>query len=272
MANPLVSIVIPYFNFGDFIEDALISCLRQTYKPVQIIVINDGSTEKKSKEVFQAMKRKYQKNIFFVSQKNRGIASTRNRGISLAKGTLICCLDGDDKLHPQYLEKTVPLFKPDKKIGIVTTWQQCFGQDNLLMKTSRYDVPKLLSHDCLTEASVFQKKLWQQVGGYADGIDSYEDWDFWIRIISLGYRWEVVEEPLLFYRIRNNSIYRTHYKDHAYLARKIVQRNKTLYKKHISEVIGYLHEYHDMFTNTKGWRLLERFRYLKRVFRLDKYA
>lgn len=237
--NENVSIIVPYYNLGKYLEEAIISCLDQTYRNIEIIVINDGSTEEYSTAIFEELKNKY-KDVKFISQKNQGLVATRNNGIKIAKGKYICCLDADDKIEPTYIEKIVSNFNENDSTGFVTTYAQFFGDQDTVWKTSSNEPLRLLTENIIHVSSVFKKSIWEEVNGYSDYMDTgYEDWEFWIKIVSKGYGWSLIAEPLFLHRIRENSMISTSDKARPDLLKKIVINNKNLFIKNIQDLVLY---------------------------------
>ncbi len=232
----MVSIIIPCYNLGKYLEDAIESVLQQTYQDFEIIVVNDGSDDPYTLQLLD--KRKWPKTKIFHTR-NMGASYARNYGIEKAQGEFICCLDADDKLHPTYLEKTRSHFLNDTKgeIGIVTTWVQEFGLSCGIWKTRNYDPVSLLYQNELHVASLFRRQCWVDCGGYSENVDGYEDWDFWIKIIACSWKWDVCEEILFFYRKRLNSKLLASQGRRAELYELIISNNRVFFEQHFSELL-----------------------------------
>lgn len=233
-----VSIVIPCFNLGMYLRDAIESVLNQTFTDWELIVVDDGSTDEQTKEILSRLS--YPKTILYQT-KNKGLPKARNLGVSHAKGQYIACLDADDKYHPEFLEKTVKLLDDDKSglTGMVTTWIQTFGNRDEIWKTSVYDPILLSTKNLLHVASLFRRVCWEKVGGYTESLTGYQDWDFWIKIVAAGYRWECIEEALFHYQVRDKSMIFFSNQKREQLFQAIVHNNKNFYKKHLEEVITH---------------------------------
>jgi len=239
---PIVSIIIPFYNLGEYLEEAIKSCLNQTYKNIEIIVVNDGSTDEKSIEILLNLKIKYKNKVKFIDQKNQGVSKARNNGIKISKGEYICCLDADDKLGSKYIELTANRLAKTKELGFVTTWVQEFGLRNNIWKTCGYRPDKLLTDNCVHEASLFKKIAWEKTNGYKEGLDGHEDWEFWINIYSKGFKWEVIKKVLFNYRIRENSMLTKSRKKRINLINKIVKYHSKLYKNSLNSIVPNLHK------------------------------
>src|SRR5437773_10179320 len=112
--NSNVSVVIPCFNHGPFVEQAIESGLAQTYRDYQIIVVDDGSTHEETKEHLAAIKAPHTRVI--RSDDNRGLSAARNLGIRHTSGAYICALDADDWLEPTWFEHGVRLLEHDREL------------------------------------------------------------------------------------------------------------------------------------------------------------
>jgi len=113
---PQVSVIIPCYNHGRYLDDAIASVLVQTYQNLEILVIDDGSTEPETIEVLQNYQ---QPKTRIIRTENQGVAAARNLGIAQAQGTYILPLDADDKIADSYLEKAVTLLESNQQLGIV---------------------------------------------------------------------------------------------------------------------------------------------------------
>ena len=120
---PLKSVIIPLYNKEQFIEATLLSVLNQTFSDYEIIIINDGSTDKSVRNATKALKG--YNNYSLITQDNKGLSATRNIGISRAKGDIIALLDADDLWDRKYLEEIKELYLKYpgyKALKLATTW------------------------------------------------------------------------------------------------------------------------------------------------------
>jgi len=231
-----VSVIIPCYNLGEFIEEAVESVLNQTYSDFEIIIINDGSTDEYTNKLLKVAK--WPKTKIYTTA-NQGLPATRNYGIERASGEYICCLDADDKYYHQFIEKTVAIFENDtiKEYGIVSTWVEVFGENEFTWEISDYDPILLFEGNPLHVASLFRKKIWEMVGGYKTNLAGYQDWDFWINIISNNYKWFVVKEKLFFYRDRKDSMVKYSDQNKKALIEQVVENNIAFFKKHVKDIM-----------------------------------
>lgn len=201
--NGTVSVVIPCYNYGHYLKETIESVLAQTYNDIEIIVVDDGSTDNTA-EVVNSFP-----SVRYIKQQNRGLSAARNKGIGEAKGQFIQPLDADDKLAPSSIARCVELMDG---ADIVSPGQKEFGDANEFYRRTgvRMLLEDFLGGNQIHCASMFRRKGWEQVGGYDERMtDGFEDWDFWIRLVAAGYgRIRVIDEPLFFYRVHRDSMLR----------------------------------------------------------------
>jgi glycosyltransferase involved in cell wall biosynthesis len=133
--SPLVSIIIPCYNHEKFIEETILSVLQSTYRPIEIIVVNDGSTDQ-SELVIKRIADCY-KNIQYIGQENAGPSAARNRGIEKASGTYILPLDADDLISDNYIEKAVDVLEKQPHVKLVYCRAVFFGRKKRRMEVAR---------------------------------------------------------------------------------------------------------------------------------------
>ena len=200
--RPLISVVIPCFNYGDFVAEAVDSVLAQTFDDVEIIVVEGGSTCQRSRETVAALKRP--RTRVYLRETPHPVGDNRNFGIEHARGKYICCLDADDKLQPTYLEKAAFLLE-NHGYDVVSTAIHRFGDcSDTIGVLQAPELSNMLHANHIPTCAVFRRSRWEEAGGYRDtdkGEDYlYEDWDFWVRVCALGARVYNIQEPLFLYR------------------------------------------------------------------------
>jgi len=209
MTNKLVSVVIPTYNRAGLIIDALNSVYRQSYRPLEVIVVDDGSTDTTEKVVRSWIGGYSEPGEFvahLVQQQNLGGNAARNRGIQESTGELIAFLDSDDVWHPDKLQKQVPLFD-DLEVGGVYCGIRAVNIDSGQESTQERLYPtgwlldQLLIRDVTAPTSTYvvRREVFEQVGAFDLELKARQDWDMWIRIAS-RYKIQAVPEPLVQYR------------------------------------------------------------------------
>jgi hypothetical protein len=195
----LVSVVIPCFNYGHFVKDAVSSALRQTISSLEVIVVDDGSRDSETVRVLENLKTLPR--VRLIRQSNAGLPSARNAGIALARGEYICCLDADDTLEPSYVELCIAALELDRSSGFAYSWVQLFGDETGVWRTREFDISEALYDNYTSVSAVFRRDDWLAVGGYRPDMRSgYEDWEFWLRVAALGRRGRLIRSPLFNHR------------------------------------------------------------------------
>ena len=202
--SPLVSVVVPCYNHGRVVGEAVNSILTQTWQDAEILIVDDGSDQPET--VRRLDRLQHPRTVVIRHERNRGLPAARNTGLRQARGRYVCCLDADDKLHPTYLEKALSLMESNLGIGFVYAWTQVFGEESRTWYTPQFDPEGLLDHNQLNPPAVFRRAAWEEVGGFREAMrDGYEDWEFWIRLAYHGYRGFRMPEKLIFVRREGES-------------------------------------------------------------------
>ena len=203
--NPLVSIIITSYNYGRYLADAIESSLNQTYSNIEIIIVDDGSTDN-TKKIAEQFPVKY------VFEKNQGVAVAKNYGINLSKGEFFICLDGDDKLSPKYVEKTINQILKRSSTGFVytgsTVWDENSSLENIWMPKRLLSKYSLFVgwHGAIGPIMVRRKAFESLDHGFDPAFPAHEDMDVCFRILSKSWKSDVVYEPIHWYRIHSNSL------------------------------------------------------------------
>ncbi|WP_422135770.1 glycosyltransferase family 2 protein [Endozoicomonas sp. ALD040] len=238
----LISVIIPAFNSELYIEDCLISIINQTYNNIEIIVINDGSTDKTKDIILKIQDR--EKRIKYLEQENFGVSQARNRGLSVASGSYIALIDSDDICYPFRLEDQINYMKSNN-IDVCGSWIKEFNtkknkiksypeKDNSL-KFNYFFFGKTIPCSTVMMSAESIKNL-----QFDSSIDFAEDYDFLMRTITesrcqLG----IIKKPLVKYRIHSNQF-----------SKKLVEKNKSALTSSIkrnSENFGYSFKEKEIF-------------------------
>lgn len=202
--SPRVSVVIPCFNHGKFLDAAVSSVLDQTFDDFEIIVVNDGSTDPMTAALLKTYERPKTR---IVHTDNQGLAAARNNGVRAASGSYILPLDADDRIGPTYLERAVAVMDADPEIGIVYCEAEYFGEKSGPWELPPFDMNRMLVHNLIFCSGFFRKTDWEIVGGYKTNmIHGWEDWDFWLSLLEIGRGVHCIPEALFFYRVAEGSM------------------------------------------------------------------
>lgn len=204
---PKVSVIIPCYNQGQFLDEAVQSVLNQQYADFEIIIVNDGSTDVQTIQKCEAYKHP---KIKLLTTTNNGLAAARNNGIKRAGGTYILPLDADDKIGSDYLIEAVSVLEKNPEIGIVYCKAQLFGAVETEWQLPEYSIREILKNNVIFCSALFKREDWEQVGGYDPGmIYGWEDYDFWLSLIEKNRK--VFQLPAIhfYYRIAPDSMVRS---------------------------------------------------------------
>jgi glycosyltransferase involved in cell wall biosynthesis len=201
----MISVVIPCYNLARFLPGAFGSVAQQTRRDIEIVVVDDGSTDNTAAVAGRLMADFPRLLARLIRQANGGTAAARNAGIAEAKGNLICCLDADDQMDPGYLAACARALD-DPTVSIAYGACELFGEHGGRFDPPTYDFAGLLRSNFIGSAAVFRRQAWEDSGGYRDGW--YEDWDFWIGCGRAGHFGVPVPSALWYYRVRDGSRYR----------------------------------------------------------------
>ena len=206
---PLVSICVAHYNLGRYLPETLASLAGQTYANLEVLVVDDGSTDPASRAVFQEMQVRYPQ-FRFVSQTNAGIGATRNRGLREARGTYYLPMDADNIACPHMVERFVQAIHPRPRLGAATCYFLAFrDSDEIARNDFAYACrptggPHVLAsmRNVYGDATaIYRLSAFRSVGGYETDRDtSYEDWEAFVKLINGGWQLDVVPEPIFYYR------------------------------------------------------------------------
>jgi glycosyltransferase involved in cell wall biosynthesis len=200
---PLVTCIIPSYNYARYLGAAIDSVLAQTHRDIEVIVVDDGSTDE-SCDILRG----YRDRIRWMSQSNQGVSAARNAGIRESRGEFIGFLDSDDAWHPTKIERQLSLTR-DREVGLVHCWVREVDGEGKPLRIVRGGMRGwlLVDHALLRptvhgggSGALLRRECLDELGGFNVHLSMSADWDLWRRVMG-KYRVELVEEPLLDYRV-----------------------------------------------------------------------
>ena len=204
---PKVSVIIPCFNQGLYLDEAVDSVLAQTFQDFEILVVDDGSTDGETVKILQDYARPKTR---VIHTDNQGLSAARNNGIHEAQGAYILPLDADDKIGDGYLEDAVRILDRYPDIGIVYCEASYFGVKGGRWDLPEYSLDKILNHNVIFCTALFRRADWGAVGGYnVNMVYGWEDWDFWLSLIQRGRKVYRIPKIHFYYRLREASMVHT---------------------------------------------------------------
>lgn len=208
------SIVIATFNGEKYILDCLKSIVNQTEKDFEVIIVNDGSTDKTA----EIIKRYIQKDMRFklINKTNQGMGKSLNFAITLAKSNIIFRIDDDDIMEPKRLERQLEFLNKNRDVYFSSSFYKLINSSNKIIGRKKSElisfenIKKKINKDIVFgifhPGAVFYKEIFMDVGGYRPYFWPCEDIDLWSRFIEYGYKFKVQDEYLMRYRIHEKSI------------------------------------------------------------------
>lgn len=262
--NDKVSIIMPCYNDGKYIREAIQSVKGQTYKNIEIIVIDDGSDDEDTRNILENL----DDEITLLHTEHLRPAGARNYGIRKATGKYILPLDSDDKIDSSYIEKAVKVLESNKSIGVVYCQADLFGE-----RCGRWDLPdysfdKMLLDNVVFVTALFYKEDWEKVGGFSTKMSAgMEDYDFWLAIMALGKEIYQIPEILFSYRIKPTSRTTNFQSDYIQMQatyRQIYDNHKEFYEQ-------YSERYAKILRDALIEQVALRMKYERAFHKVEKY-
>jgi len=201
--NNTVSVIIPAYNAARFIAETVESVMHSTYAFIEVIIVNDGSTDSTDQEL-SIIKQKYPE-IKIFDQKNKGVAEARNLAIGQASGKYILPLDADDLITPDYIQKAFDIISADEEVKVVYSQAEFIGDKTGLWKLPPFRRELLARKNLIFVSGLYRKSDYEETGGYCPEIKGPEDWDFWISMLKYGGKVIRIPEVCFYYRIHPGS-------------------------------------------------------------------
>jgi len=236
VAAPRVSVVVPCYNLGPYLAEAVDSALGQTFTDLEIVVVDDGSTDPETRAILDTFSRPKTR---VLRSENRGLPGAKNFGIGHTTGELLCMLDADDVLEPHMLERSVAALDAAPSIAFASHWLRTFGDEQWDWTPSSCDFPALLDMNTVNGSALVRRSAVESIGGFDETfLDGCEDWDFWITMVEQGHPGTIIPEFLFRYRRRTGSMSRVMMEDkHPSLYRRLASKHAASYRAHLDALL-----------------------------------
>jgi GT2 family glycosyltransferase len=186
--RPLVSVVVPVRDQGGFLGEAIESARESGYRPLEIVVVDDGSTDADTIRTIDALD-----GVTVVRQVHRGLPAARNAGIGRCGGTYVLPLDADDRVSPGFIERAVMALEAEPSLSHVTGYVHNFGMFDSVFAPLGHVPDLCLVMDTYARATaLFRREVFSRVGGYDESLPATEDWDLYIRLHEAGCQSDVL--------------------------------------------------------------------------------
>jgi glycosyltransferase involved in cell wall biosynthesis len=223
--QPIVSVIIPIYNYGSQFERAINSVFESTYKNIQIVIVDDGSSDIYVKNKLNSIVEN--PSIRLIKQSNSGPSSARNNGIKNCDGEFILPLDADDSIHPDYIQSCVNILKNNKNISPVYCDTLHIGQIQGVEQRPEWSFDRLIQGPFIVNCSMFHKEAFNKCEGYDETMKGWEDYDLWIRMAKNGYVGKRIPKPLFsyFHHENDGTVSTEANKNQQELYNKIMEKN-----------------------------------------------
>ena len=226
--QPLVSVVIPCYNDGKYIIETIESIYDQTYKQVEIIIVDAGSEEPVDSTKFVSFASLDIRLLRVAERIYPGQA--RNFAFGSAKGEYILLVDADDILDSTFLEKSVRILSGHPQIGVVSANAVMFGYRHGMIESKVTNLEDILVFCNCVGCGLVRRSTWISAGGYDETmINGYEEWDLYVRITKRNWSLFIIPENLIFYRQKQPSEIMITKKNYSEIHRMIVERHVDIY-------------------------------------------
>lgn len=262
---PLVSVIIPCYNTAEYIQETLDSVFNQTYQNIEVITIDDGSTDNTLQKLNENKEKHSQLKV--ITQKNTYNVIARKNAVKYAKGKYLIFLDSDDKIAPVYIEKCCEVAEKDKNIVAVYSKADFFDAKNEPWQLSEFKLPDFLYRNCIYISALIRKSEFDKVSGFDESLTQFEDWDLYISLIKNGGKVYRLPETLFYYRQREDLSSVTN----TASAQKISDNMFKIYSKHYDFYIENGVYFQDVLFGAYTYRNLEKEKEKQRVSKHEKF-
>lgn len=194
-----MSVIMPCFNHGEFLPEAAESVRDLNREDVQLIIVDDGSTDERTRKEVDALR---SQGIKVVRQENKGLAAARNAGVLASQGDYLFPLDADDRIRADWIDRGIEILDSDAQVGIVYGDAQNFGTRTDRWNVGPFDSNNLLYWNFIHASALYRRSVWEQNGGYdrTMPVQGFEDWDFWLGALERGWSFAYLPEVFFDYR------------------------------------------------------------------------
>jgi len=224
--TPAVTVLVPCHDQGEFVLEAVESALTSTFAPLEVIVVDDGSTDPQTLTVLDHL---VCPRTTVVHQARRGLGEARNTGARLARGRYLLPLDADDTVEPTFVEKAYRLLEDDPGVAWIYTHVRFFGDADFVCRMEPFNFYHLLWDNLCCACALMRRRAFEDAGGYTT-MEGYEDWDLWIALAKRGWCGRLLPEVLFNYRRHGETMGLRARARHAALFAEIRRRHADLYE------------------------------------------
>ena len=232
--KPLVSFIVPNFNHGGEIERCLDSIVAQTYPNIEVIVVDDCSTDDSKDAVYRWLDNNRMANVqaYFRSENAGRPAIPRNDGLKMSRGDILCCIDPDDWILPSYVEECVRMFKRHPEASIVYTGAETFGMETVNWVAAPFNAEVETKQNFIGCYSLFRREVYEDVGGFDEdpGLKRVDDYEFWVAAVRLGHYGVALPRQLVRYHRSEGGLFESEVKPNSEAKHRLIhEKNQEVY-------------------------------------------
>jgi hypothetical protein len=238
--SPRISIVIPCFNDGAFLGDAIASVERTVTIPYELTIVDDGSDERQTQEIVRELERAGYR---VLTLEHRGLAHARNRGIAQAQCDVVLPLDADNRLRTGFVEAALDVLARNSDVVAVYGDRYEFGQRSGRVEVGVPDLDRLLCGNYIDACAVIRRDAWRACGGYDEAmpVQGHEDWELWLSMLERGFTLQRLGMVAFDYRVRPDSMLsRTSPDVQAAIERYVLAKHAPFYLTHLRRQVDRL--------------------------------
>ncbi len=250
MKSPKLSIIIPIYNLGEYLDECMSSFNWQD-ESLEVILINDGSDNPITLSAIDAWE---QKGVRVIHQANKGVSAARNAGLQEASAPYVLPIDPDNTITNRYWEVGIELLDQYPEVGVVYSAVQYMGNRKGEGQHIAFDPNRLMAMNYIDNCAVFRREIWEKANGYDEALPhlGYEDWEMWMNALKQGWAFHHVDEVLFGYRVREGSLLSTaSTKDaHTENVNYLIKKHPELYQDYLSGIVSFFTDEQRNFSNT----------------------
>jgi glycosyltransferase involved in cell wall biosynthesis len=244
MANyePIVSVSIPCFNYGCYLDECIDSVLVQSFQNFEIIIVDDASNDALTTKVLTSQEAKDSRIRIIRHSFNMGIAAARNTGVRYSRGDYIVSFDADNVMLHEFLTCHLDTLCNSATgfAGFVYGNCEKFGEESRVVNRKPYSFKNLLRKNNIDCCALYRRKHWEELQGYKEVLrDGLEDWEFWINMAKHGYHGVHIDKVLFRYRAHSGMMTRTSFLSDKRHFRDIVARVQSFHPEVSADLVDY---------------------------------
>jgi glycosyltransferase involved in cell wall biosynthesis len=225
--NEDVTVIVACFDSGPWLREAVESVLRQEGGPPQVVVVDDGSSDRETLAVVASLPESVQ----VIRQENAGVCVARNRGLAAATTPYVLFLDADDRLAPDAVAAMRKPLDHDPGLGFAYGCMRFFGAWDGELRFPPYDPFKLLYRHIVGLSALVRRSVLEEIGGFDASFEQFEDWELWLNALAHGWRGQQVTGVTIEYRRHGESKWHGDRRRFRRAVRQLRTKHRELYRR-----------------------------------------